>query len=98
MDFNGKKTERLRVAISADVAREIRALADLECRELQDQVRFLLMRGLEHCRAIHSNRHHEERASTSGRAVPTESVAKDFSGRSVTSESKFPPVRARRSA
>jgi len=95
MDF-GKKTERLRVAVSVDVAREIRAMADLDCRELQDQVRFILMRGLEHLRGNRGNGYVEERASVSGHAGPArtfaENEAKDFRGQPVTFGAK-PPVR-----
>lgn len=95
---SGKKTERLRVAVSADVAREIRAMAELDCRELQDQVRFLLLRGLEHSRGNRGNRLVENSAAISAHARPAEPVAKDFLGHSVTSEAKFPPMKTRRTA
>lgn len=88
MEYGGKKTERVRVALSEDIAREIRALAELECRDVQDQLRFILMRGLEHLRGNRGNRHLGERRAISGHAGTAERQAKDFQGHSVPSEAK----------
>ena len=46
--WNGKKTERLLLRMSEEMARTVRALAELHHRSLQDEIRFLIARGLDH--------------------------------------------------
>lgn len=48
MEFNGKKTERVLMRVSEDMAREVRAMAELEHRSIQDQFRYLISRALQH--------------------------------------------------
>lgn len=47
MNLNGKKTAKMHVRLTEDVAREVRAAADLECRPIQDQIRVLIIIGLQ---------------------------------------------------
>lgn len=42
MQLNGKKTERMLLRVSDDMARSVRAMAELEHRSIQDQFRFLI--------------------------------------------------------
>jgi len=46
MLLNGKKTERILMRVSEEMSLQIRALAELEHRTLQDQIRFLIAAGL----------------------------------------------------
>jgi hypothetical protein len=55
MDFSGKRTERVLMRVSADMKREVAALAELEQRQIQDQYRFLLTFALQHFRSGASN-------------------------------------------
>jgi len=76
MELNGKKTERMRLRVSSDMADEVRAIASLECRDLQDQMRFLLILGLEHLRRGRGNQRQVEPRAAASRAVPSESESK----------------------
>ena len=42
------KSERVLMRVTEDMAREVRALADLEHRTIQDQYRFLISTALQH--------------------------------------------------
>jgi hypothetical protein len=46
--WNGKKSERLLLRMSEEMASTVRALAELHHRRIQDEIRFLIARGLEH--------------------------------------------------
>jgi hypothetical protein len=46
MLLNGKKTERMLMRFSEEMSLQIRALAELEHRSIQDQIRFLIASGL----------------------------------------------------
>lgn len=52
--LNGKKSEKMHVRLTEDLAREVRAIADLEHRPIQDQIRVLIFLGLQSLR--HGNR------------------------------------------
>lgn len=43
---SGKKSEKMHIRLTEDVAREVRATADLDHRPIQDQIRYLLVLGL----------------------------------------------------
>lgn len=45
--FGGKKTAKMHVRMSEDLACEVRALADLEHRPFMDQIRLLIVIGLQ---------------------------------------------------
>lgn len=45
MEFT--KTAKLHIRLTEDVAREVRAIADLEHRPIQDQLRYLIVLGLQ---------------------------------------------------
>lgn len=47
MDWTGKKTQKLHIRLTEDVAREVRATAELEHRPIQDQMMILIVRGLQ---------------------------------------------------
>jgi hypothetical protein len=47
MNLNGKKSERMLLRVSEDMARSVRALAELEHRSIQDQFRFLIANALQ---------------------------------------------------
>jgi hypothetical protein len=55
MDLNGKKTERVLMRVSEDMEREVRALAELEHRPIQDQYRALIAEALQQRRSDSSN-------------------------------------------
>lgn len=44
---NGKKTQKMHIRLTEDLAREVRALAELESRDIQDQIRVLIFLGLQ---------------------------------------------------
>jgi len=69
------KTERLRIRVTEDMLREIRTLADIEHRSIQDQARFLLSLGLQHRRAFVDNGPVGERRAAAGPAVPGSSTS-----------------------
>jgi hypothetical protein len=51
-----KKTEKMHLRLTEDIAREVRAVADLEHRAIQDQLRFLIVLGLQAARSgVHGN-------------------------------------------
>jgi hypothetical protein len=63
------KTEKLHIRLTEDVAREVRAIADLEHRPIQDQLRFLIVLGLQAARAgVTGNGGPSRRAATPGDA------------------------------
>lgn len=45
--LSGKKSEKMHVRLTEDLAREVRAIADLEHRHIQDQIRVLILIGLQ---------------------------------------------------
>lgn len=47
-DWNGKKTHRVLLRVSEEMAITVKALAELNHRAIQDELRFLIARGLEH--------------------------------------------------
>ena len=57
--------------------REIRATAELDERQIQDQARFLLSLGLQRRRALAGNGPVGETRAESGPAVPASSTARD---------------------
>jgi hypothetical protein len=72
------KTERMRIRLTDDIARQIRATAELDDRKYEDQARWLLKRGLE-CRQHHSgNGLLAESRSTSGHAAPPVEIPKSI--------------------
>lgn len=40
------KTEKMHIRLTEDIAREVRAVADLEHRPIQDQLRFFIVLGI----------------------------------------------------
>lgn len=46
-NWNGKNTAKMHIRLTEDVARQVRAIADLEHRPIQDQLRFLIVLGLQ---------------------------------------------------
>jgi hypothetical protein len=69
------KTERLRIRVTEDMLREIRATAELDERQIQDQARFLLSLGLQRRRALAGNGPVGETRAESGPAVPASSTS-----------------------
>jgi hypothetical protein len=104
MDFAGKKTERVLMRVSEDMAREVRALAELECRSIQDQFRVLIICGLQQAktgavngtnarmRQLVSTRTFASRQPMSTSTFAEES-AKELSSTSVNLQRPFPPTR-----
>jgi hypothetical protein len=84
MDFNGKKTERVLMRVSEDMAREVRALAELECRPIQDQCRLLIMIGLSHAKANVGNgmNMRVRQAVSTAETLSTQSTRSTFSDES----------------
>jgi hypothetical protein len=65
------KTERVRLRVTEDMAREIRAIAELEHRQVQDQIRFLIAMGLEQRRRGTEKERDAESRPTLSHAVPS---------------------------
>lgn len=55
MEFTGKRTERVLMRVTPDMASEVRALAELEHRTIQDQFRFLIASALQQRSLHHGN-------------------------------------------
>lgn len=55
MLMNGKKTERMLMRFSEEMSLQIRALAEIEHRTIQDQIRFLIAAGLSQAWAVRGN-------------------------------------------
>jgi hypothetical protein len=70
------KTERMRLRVTEDMLREVRALADLQHRSIQDQARYLMAIGLEHARRGASKERRAEQRAAMGPSVPSETHAK----------------------
>lgn len=50
------KTEKMHIRLTEDIAREVRAFADLDHRSIQDEFRFLIALGLQVVRTrVHGN-------------------------------------------
>jgi hypothetical protein len=69
------KSERMRLRVTEDMAREIRVLAEAECRSLQDQIRFLISVGLEQRRRSVGKALEGEMRPLSARPVPRRRTA-----------------------
>ena len=73
MDWSGKNTQKMHIRLTEDVAREVRATADLDHRPIQDQLRFLIVLGLQAVRdRVEGNR------SKSRRAVPPNAAPEEI--------------------
>jgi hypothetical protein len=70
------KTERMRLRVTEDMLREIRALADLQHRSIQDQARYLMAVGLEQMRLGTTKPTVEELGATLYPPVPRKPLAK----------------------
>jgi hypothetical protein len=80
------KTEKLHIRLTEDVARQVRAIADLEHRPIQDQLRFLIVMGLQALRAeVHGNGDASRRTATP-----------DAAERASRPELPMPPIAAKR--
>jgi hypothetical protein len=74
--LNGKKTERVMLRISEEMAQRIRALAEVEHRQVQDQVRFLIAVGLSHSRLAAGNATTGQRSQQPSADLFAEEMAK----------------------
>lgn len=64
MEWNGKNTAKMHIRLTEDVAREVRAIADLEHRPIQHQLRVFVVLGLQAYRSgVHANSGIERRTS-----------------------------------
>jgi hypothetical protein len=70
------KTERMRLRVTEDMLREVRALADLQHRSIQDQARYLMAIGLEHSRRGASKERRAEVRAAASPSVPSEAQPK----------------------
>lgn len=69
MDMSGKNTAKMHIRLTEDVAREVRAIADLEHRPIQHQLRVFVVLGLQAYRSgVHANSGLERRTSGHGAA------------------------------
>lgn len=50
MSWNGKKDKRLLLRVSEEMWRAVHALAELDHRPIQDEIRYLMGIGLDHAR------------------------------------------------
>lgn len=80
------KTEKMHLRLTEDIAREVRALADLEHRPVQDQMRFLIVLGLQTAKVL-VHGHDAERRRT---------VTPDDSVRGMQGELPLTPIAAKR--
>jgi hypothetical protein len=78
------KSERVLMRVTEDMAREVRALADLEHRTIQDQFRFLISTGLQQSKRAGNGRgdFRRQRPSTE---IFAEGQAKELSSAAVKS-------------
>ncbi len=94
------KTERMRLRVTEDMLREIRALADLQHRSIQDQARYLMAIGLDHARPGAAKEQEEQRRAPTYPPVP----GKVFAEQGAKAQLSLPgtvgpiPARKRRSA
>jgi len=78
VNLNGKKTERMLLRVSEDMARSVRAMAELEHRSIQDQFRFLIASALQQTQSGSGNGTGErmrQAASTESRSKATPSTS-----------------------
>lgn len=77
MDWNEKKTAKMHIRLTEDVAREVRAIADLEHRPIQHQLRVFVVLGLQAYRSgVHANNGIDSR--TMGQAAAPEGMRSDL--------------------
>jgi len=73
VNLNGEtKTARMLLRVTEEMAREVRLLAELEHRTIQDTFRFLIARGLHAAASARQGRGGNRRQqSSTGRVLPT---------------------------
>jgi len=83
MQLNGKKTERMLLRVSEDMARSVRAMAELEHRSIQDQFRFLIASALTQMQSGSGNRTDERKRQAPSTSAFAKNEAKTSPSTSV---------------